>query len=487
MKPLSKKSILGALIITSVVFSGTVIGFVFLYGNEASVEHVIELRETGFFPEELVVNQGDTVTFTTSLGKPFWPASNLHPSHTIYSKFDPREPIAPEESWSFRFTKEGEWKYHDHLIPSFTGIISVTNKEAGIDFGRTKACQGENQHSPQCWQELVENTFREKGLGAAYDLFMKLYDAEPDFAQSCHDISHTLGKSAYATYSEGKEFILEPKASYCSFGFYHGLMEALVGTEGDPKKANEFCAYVDEQLSAERPGSKFACYHGVGHGWASYHEDNPEEWNIVNSSLPFCEEFAKTKQQLLLCATGVFDTIAIFYYNPSYGLKMNKEDPLWLCREQSKDIYKEACYREIITAVLWLADYDVSKAVGMVEEFVEDEYVSIALRDIVDASTRFVMNTPKLFDTLSVCRSLKGSLHLVCIEGFLRGVMQFGVPETEYIKALELCGDPVFFEDERQTCFAAVLNYSGALYSRKKVQTVCRAVEEQYRDPEICS
>ena len=122
----------------------------------------------------------------------------------------------------------------------------------------------------------------------------------------------------------------------------------------------------------------------------------------------------------------------------------------------------------------------------MVEEFVEDDYVSIALRDIVDASTRFVMNTPNLFDVLPTCRSLKESLRLVCVEGLFRGVMQFGAPEVEYKKALELCEDLVFSEDEKKTCFATVLNYSAALYSREKVQNICISIKEEYRT-ETCS
>jgi len=366
-----------------------------------------------------------------------------------------------------------------------------SDTKRGIEFQDRDSCQGESLHSPQCWQDLIEERFQQGGLSAAYDVFSGLYSAEPDFAEFCHEFSHTLGGIAYHAYAQGQEFELNARASYCSFGFYHGLMEALVGTEGDASKARDFCAYVDRELSAERPGSKFACYHGVGHGWASYHEVNPEEWNIVNSSLPFCEEFAETSPQkpslkLLLCATGVFDTIAIFYYNPQYGLLMNKEDPVWLCKEQTEDIYKEACYREMVTALLWFADYDVARAVSMVEEFVEDEYIPLSVRDLVDGSVRYVINTPRIFDTIALCQSLSERLRLVCVEGFISGVMQFGAPEVEYVQALEFCKDPVFSEDEREICFKKVVAYSSALYSKEKVQDICRAVQEGYRYPEIC-
>jgi plastocyanin len=87
---------------------------------------VVTLSKDGFSPDEISIQVGDTVAFRSTAGEPFWPASNLHPSHTIYPEFDPQKPIQPDAVWSFTFTKAGEWKYHDHLAPYFTGVITVT-------------------------------------------------------------------------------------------------------------------------------------------------------------------------------------------------------------------------------------------------------------------------------------------------------------------------------------------------------------------------
>ncbi|MBX9765383.1 cupredoxin domain-containing protein [Patescibacteria group bacterium] len=87
---------------------------------------VVTLGKDGFSPDELSIKAGDTVTFKTVTGELFWPASNLHPSHLVYPEFDPTEPIQPNAVWSFTFTKPGEWKYHDHLAPYYTGVITVT-------------------------------------------------------------------------------------------------------------------------------------------------------------------------------------------------------------------------------------------------------------------------------------------------------------------------------------------------------------------------
>jgi plastocyanin len=87
---------------------------------------VITLTEDGYVPRELTIAKGTVVAFVTENGKLFWPASNLHPSHSIYPEFDPKLPVQPDEVWSFMFEQSGEWKYHDHLAPYYTGVITVT-------------------------------------------------------------------------------------------------------------------------------------------------------------------------------------------------------------------------------------------------------------------------------------------------------------------------------------------------------------------------
>lgn len=91
-------------------------------------EIVITLTEDGFIPSTLTLDTGTTVTFVSDTGAFFWPASNPHPTHTIYSAFDPQEPVRPDGKWSFVFTEEGTWRYHDHLAPYYTGTITVASK-----------------------------------------------------------------------------------------------------------------------------------------------------------------------------------------------------------------------------------------------------------------------------------------------------------------------------------------------------------------------
>jgi len=91
------------------------------------VVHKMVLREDGYEPRDISINLSDTIEFSTTEGRPYWPASNVHPTHRLYSEFDPKEPVMPEDTWSFVFDRVGEWRYHDHIAPFYTGVITVVD------------------------------------------------------------------------------------------------------------------------------------------------------------------------------------------------------------------------------------------------------------------------------------------------------------------------------------------------------------------------
>ncbi len=85
----------------------------------------IDMVAAGFSPEKVTVKQGETVCWKNDSGEGRWPASNIHPTHEIYSEFDPKEPVKDGGSWCFTFTKAGIWQFHDHLLPEFGGTVTV--------------------------------------------------------------------------------------------------------------------------------------------------------------------------------------------------------------------------------------------------------------------------------------------------------------------------------------------------------------------------
>ena len=88
---------------------------------------VIQVSYDGskFEPASVDLKVGDIVIFKNNSDGDFWPASNDHPTHTLYSEFDAKQPISPGGKFQFKFEKAGSWGFHDHLHPQFRGVINV--------------------------------------------------------------------------------------------------------------------------------------------------------------------------------------------------------------------------------------------------------------------------------------------------------------------------------------------------------------------------
>lgn len=101
--------------------------------DQVVAANMIEITAAGFTPNALIIKAGDTVTFVNKDAAQHWPASAVHPTHTLYpepggcigSKFDACKGLATGETFKFTFTNAGSWKYHDHLNPSLFGTIVV--------------------------------------------------------------------------------------------------------------------------------------------------------------------------------------------------------------------------------------------------------------------------------------------------------------------------------------------------------------------------
>ena len=79
------------------------------------------------------ISVGQEVRFVNDAEIPFWPASNIHPTHEIYRDFDPKRPVLPGEAWDFTFERPGFWRYHNHLDPSQSGLVVVSGESGARD------------------------------------------------------------------------------------------------------------------------------------------------------------------------------------------------------------------------------------------------------------------------------------------------------------------------------------------------------------------
>lgn len=110
-------------------------------GDEGAMGNVIIYSDSGFSPQELTIKVGERVTFRNERSQKMWPATTVHPSHTVYPGssiqkcfdeqadksvlFDACSDIEEGEEWSFTFNETGSWNYHNHRRSSERGTIIV--------------------------------------------------------------------------------------------------------------------------------------------------------------------------------------------------------------------------------------------------------------------------------------------------------------------------------------------------------------------------
>ncbi|OGG60361.1 hypothetical protein A3C89_03855 [Candidatus Kaiserbacteria bacterium RIFCSPHIGHO2_02_FULL_50_50] len=107
---------------------------------DAQTTHTVLYTAEGFSPKELSVKAGDTVVWRNMSTTDMWPATAMHPTHTVYPGsaitkcggseasqiFDACGPVAAAGEYTFVFSEVGSWKYHNHLNVRDGGTIAVT-------------------------------------------------------------------------------------------------------------------------------------------------------------------------------------------------------------------------------------------------------------------------------------------------------------------------------------------------------------------------
>ncbi len=446
--------------------------------QSSGILHTVNLTENGFSPSEIKINAGDTIKFTTSRSKPFWPASNLHPTHTLYPEFDPKEPIPADKSWSFKFTKEGVWRFHDHLSPFFTGTITVGH----VDQKRSADCKNlSNEDQINCWDELMTSVTKTQGIDAGFEKLAQLYDSEPEFAKNCHGFVHKLGEAAYTRFSTKQDFKITTKASYCNFGFYHGFMTTLLAKTGDLKLARQFCDYVDNQLGKQSKDAVFQCFHGIGHGAVG--TDDTRLWGneqaMIQPALKLCNDLFKAQDQLYRCTSGIYNGIANFYLKGDYKLTINKNDPLWVCRDQPKED-QNACFGNMTSVALSLASDDLIKATKYIENITDSDISASTMEYLADDYAGRKVSQGSQESAIPLCLSLQSKFQNPCILGYARGIIEHGKPGQEYVETFKFCGSNKLSAEYKHLCFGETLDYFVNLYSPDKYSDVCKYAKDQY-------
>jgi plastocyanin len=488
---MSKKLILIIKLLTilflTLAFSSGMISLPNLFGDK---KLTIIVGESSFKPNELTIKVGQTVTFKTDTDNHFWPASNNHPDHSLYSAFDSGKPIEPNQSWSFTFDQPGVWGFHDHLRPFLKGKIVVTDqKGTGAALDCLNQLNGESVTVKQaCWEEVLTKALENDGAKESFKLFTKLYESDQEFASSgCHWYSHKIGDTAYAEYLKHKDFgkVEFPAESvYCGYGYYHGFLEHYLRDNPDLDNAHQICEDLIANRSDDLPRIRFNCYHAIGHGFVPEPTDiglwgDPQ--SLIEPGLEACRTLGE-KDIRQECMQGAFNVITDWIWNNQYGLFPDEDDPLWLCRNQAGEEEESACYYELS---MKLDIYSGGNIVDTYSRYVSDIGSEEISKTIIISAAAGIMQRAVVEDDhthfIYECRSLPETFRKSCLIGIIGGFMAHGEPTREYIKSLSFCRLNELSPTEKETCYDTMLRTFKEVYRKEKVADLCKDIDPNYQ------
>jgi len=418
---------------------------VFLVGIWRRPTRTIELRKNGFFPKQLAIRQGETVTFISQTDKPFWPASNVHPSHMLYPEFDPKKPVS---AWQFTFDRAGKWRFHDHISPEFTGAIIVLGE-------KNATCTQE-----QCWDEALSAALETKGVTGAFEVFSHLYKTDPDFVTSgCHTHAHRVGDMFYEAYASKLKTLagidLPPETVSCGYGFFHGLFEHFFRKHPNIALVQTICDDLDRRYGETIPLIRINCFHGAGHGLIADPPD-PALWEniseIIRQPLTLCEEISEFPWEQEACMDGVFNIVANWMAENKYTMSLNEKDPFWLCKTLLAPA-KESCYYELIMV---MTPYENRDLVAITNTYIvpigEKHIEELVEFSLAAAFMQRDVALPTHEHLLMSCRKIPVYLKKSCIEGIVNGFKAHGEPGKEKEQALAFCENSELTLEERNIC-----------------------------------
>lgn len=290
---------------------------------------IIEMTAVGFKPTEATLDSGSVVIFVNKDTSAHWPASDIHPTHDIYPQFDPQKGIESGATWSFKPSKAGVWKYHDHLKPHLRATL-IVEKEPDTSVENISWLENVRVFFLN-FQVKIRSLFDKKeDPTLAWNNLKEKYKGQGGSSGNIHDLAHLAGSLIYD--QKGFDGITLCTPDF-AFGCFHGFLDkAFVKSIDKLQEAHKACLKLDSSLS----GSVASCLHGIGHGVASFFSVSD-----LKKSLSTCRKLESGEQY---CFDGVFMEFA--RNAPESYIK--RGDPLYPCDSLEKEFgyaYSSACGR----------------------------------------------------------------------------------------------------------------------------------------------
>jgi len=250
-------------------------------------------------------------------------------------------------------------------------------------------------------------------------------------ANSCHGLAHEIGHASYKKYLS-LDKALEFNDEICGSGYIHGAVE---------ERMDNVSNIYSELTKVCAPQNQGICFHGVGHGFMYYTNNN------LPKSLQLCDLLSQDYGRIN-CYDGVFmeNFEGDHFLHPSTYLR--KSDPLYPCRDQ-KDAYKDSCYFYAPRFYLQINNGDYVNALSWCAN-AESGYKLTCIKGVGSGSMKQNLNDPKYVE--KICLNAKSNTELnYCIDG----MVSYYITNFYSLNAgKNMCG--LLSKSNQQSCFASV-------------------------------
>ncbi len=436
----------------------------------------VVLGKDGYQPTQVTVRKGDSVKFATILNSDFWPASDPHPTHSLYPEFDPKHQLTSSEGWTFKFNNAGVWNYHDHVNANLRGEIIVEDKNPitwtfdklihwyKIRFQKhdtellrqiESKCKNPNwdEHYKfdECWTSFFSGISNDFGAVESMRLIKEASIIGIISDSDCHNFADQVGIDAYWQYVLGHKFAINHDFSICYQGFFHGFMLEHVSHGQNFSESINFC----ESLDKKDWKTTSECYVGIGNGLTYYYwslNDNNLE-NIVNQSIKECNKLDSQKDN---CIYGVFGGIEhLFLGVHGSNLTVDQNDPFSICFRQQTAQYRDYCIEKVSRPLFSSLNYNVSTINIILNKISNPKIRQAIVVDFGDMISHF--GSYEAVDIVSQavmkCRSFNGYLSNSCLVGLFNNL--FSNPDELSGKFKDFnCNLNIFNDNEKSVCIA---------------------------------